>query len=300
MKKIYSILILLLLVSYASFAQTKSIRTTNVKFKYGYRALPTEPLHPLRFSYAVLLDINPEHFTFKNERAFDNQFVIPGQIKVGDFNQADYVIEARFGEFYNKSANILRTGEVEKDKRGKESKSKKTTYVVEMRFQYSAEYRITKNGRLVNTSILQSPTTDIVYTSKEYKTREEAGIFLRENREKLINRYYQDAVNNALRRANLQLSQKYGFIPYQKVNGTVKSMKKKRHNENARFNNYTLQLVRELEKMTPDRSLDKKQLMGIINYYESLPAKSIIILNLKQTNALDILLGIILVKSIIT
>ena len=271
MKRLILILGLVSLFSLSGKAQTKNVDLDNHSFSYAYRAFPTNPLSPIRFTYATRVTASGAVRMNVSVEDVNEKIVVQGQIRVSNPAQASMLVELTVGSLMVSSTEITERKSETKDKQG--NVTTKFYYRMNVKYTFESSYKITKDQKpLVNGSFFSRYTTH-TYQSNEYPTRQAASEFWDNNRNSLTSDFHQDLVLRSAASLATLASTKYGFPATFNQWDHIIIMDEKKHNENTAFRAAAEALKRELQAMTPDFPLDRERVEPLIDYFKSLPGK---------------------------
>lgn len=268
----FIVLFLMPLLSFGVIAQTKNVNVNNFWFSYAYRALPTKPLDPMYFNYAV--KINATSIVKNNVQIEEiaNALNIRGQVKTENFADASVLLELSLGNIHISSSNVDERKEESKDKEGKVT-STRYYYSAIVNYTYESSYRVVQGDKTLMESAIYSSSNTLTYKTSEYGTRKEAADYWNNNREMLVSGFYRDLIFKSADVATNRASSAYGFPSYSNVRDVIKTMSEKKHNENTTLREVTASLKNELQAMTPNIPLNREKIGDIIAYYKNLPVK---------------------------
>ncbi|MCL2651793.1 MAG: hypothetical protein FWD60_12340 [Candidatus Azobacteroides sp.] len=271
MKKTFLFLSLISLISFMGKAQTKSVNVDNFGFIYSYRGVPSKPLDPVRFNYAVKVNaatVVKNNVTVEDVESAVN---IQGQAKVEKLPDASVIVELTLGNIVVSSSEVIERKEESKDKAG--NITRKYYYKVIANYTFESSYRITNDQKPIAGNAIYSRTSSQSYQTQEYGTRKEASDFWNNNREVLIADFYRNLVFESARMVSIQASNLFGFPARTNNRDLLKTMNEKKHDENITFREAINTVKTELQAMTPDVPLNRERLTDIIEYLKSLPGK---------------------------
>ena len=270
MKKNVLILCLTAL-SVCGTAQTKSVDIDSKNFTYAYRAFPSTPLHPLRFTYAAKVTVANAAKKHVSAEDVEKLIFIHGQVKTNKPDEAAVVLELHVGNIIITASTFTERTEESKDKAGKVTVKRFFRAVVTYTFESS--HRITRGAETLQSGSIHLRELEHVHLTKEYSSRREAYDYWENNREVLLEEFYRAMTDEAVESLSDIASRAYGFKPIPRDWDVVKTTDEKKHNENEAFRAAVNSLVAVLEAMTPDVPMNREMANSLIKYFESIPQK---------------------------
>ena len=262
----------LILLSVCATAQTKNVDIDSRGFHYSYRAFPSEPLNPMRFTYAT--KVNATNTTKKHVTPEDlaTSIVIQGQVKTDNADEAAVMVELNLGNLIVASSGINERKVESKDKDGKVT-SISYYYSASVGYNFESSFKISQGETVLKTGATHSRLYERKYTSAEYSSRREAAEYWNNNREVLIDGFHRTLASEAVRATSEHLTRFYGFEAVADVRDILKITDEKKHDENATFRAAVDSLAKALTATTPDVPLNGELANSLIKYFESIPEK---------------------------
>jgi len=270
MKKTVIFLGLVIIFIMKGLAQTKSINVDNYYSTYSYRSLPSTPLDPIYFSYAVKVSIIGAQRGGISKEELTGLTSIAGQVKVDKPSDANVVVELTIGNIIVTDRSVKERKQEYKDKSGKVTTS--YYYRVVATYTFESSYIIRKEQEVLLNGYIYSNMNRMTYESGEYNTYDAAAASWNDNKEALVSQFYRDLSLKSAASLSETASKRYGFLP-QTNRDLLKTINEKKHNENEAFRAATSSLKDALEATTPDVPLDRDRMNGIIEYYKSIPER---------------------------
>jgi hypothetical protein len=268
--KIIILLSAVLLAGTNIFAQTKNVDIDNLYFKVEYRNTPQTPLNPLFFEYStrVIATKSTEQRVSIDE--INDILGIAGQRKTDDEANAALTMVVELGDLVVESSKIEERREEKKDKNGKII-NVYHYYKVSVVYRFNSLYKIFSGNKLIRSASTYDNSHQ-TYSTSEYSSRKDANDYWNNNKDVLISQFATTLSKQTAYFANNYASQMYGF-PVIKNTDNIQITDEKKHSENEKFREACNKLKTEFELMTHKRKVNKTNVLDIIEYFKSIPAK---------------------------
>ncbi|MDR2127070.1 MAG: hypothetical protein LBP63_09610 [Prevotellaceae bacterium] len=262
--------VIALFASIGSMSQTKNVDIDNLRFRVEYRSTPEAHLNPVLFIYSTQVKATKSTENRVSLDEINSVIGIAGQRRTDDIESADVNIVLELGDLVIEKSDIADRVEETKDKNGKIT-SVRHYFRVNVVYSFSGLYKIFQREKLLHSATVYNNTQQ-TYSSSEYSSRKDASEYWRNNKDVLISQFISTLSKQIAQHASNYASQKYGF-PIVRTTDVIKTMDEKKHLENETFKEMCNKLKAEFDKMTPENSVNKDNLIEIIDYFKSLPAK---------------------------
>ncbi|MDR3287688.1 MAG: hypothetical protein LBT27_09630 [Prevotellaceae bacterium] len=260
---------LILFANISVFAQTKNVDIDNLRFNVAYRNTPEKPLDPMAFSYTTKANASKSTERRVSTDEINLLLYITGQQKVDD--DAAVILAVSLGDLFIKSSNVKERMEQTKDKDGKVTGTH-YYYKLVVIYTFESSYKIAQGNKILQEGGLHYRDRDFTYESSEYRTRKEAADLWNNNKDVFVSDFTTQLSKAAAGSATALASRLYGF-PAVQTNDIIETTDEKKHNENEAFRNACNKLKTELESMTPEKGLNKDNIVDVIEYFKSIPPK---------------------------
>ncbi|MDR3227292.1 MAG: hypothetical protein LBT56_06435, partial [Prevotellaceae bacterium] len=261
---------LILFANINILAQTKNVDIDNLRFNVAYRNTPEKPLNPMAFSYTTKVSASKSTEQRVSTDEINSLLYISGQQKVDDAD-APLIMAVSLGDLFVKSSNVSERVEQSKDKEGKVTSTRRY-YKLVVVYTFESSFKIAQGGKILQDGTIHYRSNDFTYGSSEFSSRKEAADLWNNNKDVFVSDFTTQLSKSAAGTASSIATRLYGF-PAVRTNDIIETTDEKKHNENETFRNACNKLKTEFETMTPEKGLNKNNILDIIEYFKSIPTK---------------------------
>ncbi|MDR0560660.1 MAG: hypothetical protein LBG92_10865 [Prevotellaceae bacterium] len=272
MNRFYITLSICCLFSLGGTAQTKNVDIDNVWFNFAFRTTPIEPQNPIRFAYFVNMNVSSVAKQNLQMDALRDAVRIEGQTRTAYADSALITLTLSIGDILIRSSNVVERREESKDKSGKVTVY--NYYHTEIIYTFESSYKIEIRDKAVRNIPIHSRSREIVYKTREYRTRKEAADYWNNNREVHLSTFYSNHTTETVDNMTAYLSERFGFPIHTGLPKlTLKTMDEKKHDENTNFRTEVNSLKETLEAATPNTPPDAAMKSIFTGYFKNILTK---------------------------